>query len=526
MNMPSHSRIELITYSLRRLKFLMLTAILFSFVFTALPQRVTAQEALRSQISEPTRAVNIAPEDKARRPNVVFVLTDDQAPWAIGVSGYQHADTPHMDRLAKEGAYLTNAYVVTPVCSPSRASLMTSRYGSELGITDWIKPGKEQDLGLDPAWVTWPELFQQAGYKTGLVGKWHLGIPDRFHPTKTGFDYFMGFRSGGNTPVDPTLEKDGVEQQFKGFTPDILTEHALEFLEDHQSDPFLLCLHYRAPHARWLPVAEEDLAPFDGVDIVVPNPHYPKLDIPRVQRMTREYLASTRSVDRNLGRVLAKLDDLELQNHTVVIFTSDHGYSMGHNGIWHKGNGHWVLTEPPEATETIPRNQRPNMYDLSIRVPTLVRWPGVVAENAVIDQTVSNLDWYPTLLSIAGIPLPDDILVRGRDMTSLLRQKDVEWNNDLYAEYSTHHQSQTHMRMYRTPRWKLIRDFRNEGRDELYDLLDDPDEAKNLIHMDVPEVIQAIAELDDKILKAMKENEDPVYELALKRFQANQQVND
>ena len=142
----------------------------------------------------------------AERPNVLFVLTDDQAPWALGASGNPQAKTPQMDRLFGEGAYLVNCFTTTPVCSPSRASLMTSRYGSELNITDWINPRVEKELGLDPATVTWPEVIQAGGYTTGLVGKWHLGLPDRFHPTKTGFDRFMGFRGGGYRLTDPDLE--------------------------------------------------------------------------------------------------------------------------------------------------------------------------------------------------------------------------------------------------------------------------------------------------------------------------------
>jgi len=453
----------------------------------------------------------IQPATAAEKPNIVFLFTDDQAPWALGAAGHAHLRTPHMDRLAKEGAYLPNSFTVTPVCSPSRASLMTSRYGSELGITDWIQPKKEPQLGLDPATVTWPELLQQSQYKTGLVGKWHLGLPDKFHPTRTGFDYFMGFRGGGNSPANPVLEIDGKTKKFKGLTPDILTDHALKFIDANKSGAFLLCVHYRAPHARWLPVAEEDWAPYRDLNPAPPHPDYPKLDVPRVKKMTREYMASVASVDRNIGRILKKLDDTKLTQQTIVIFTSDHGYSMGHNGIWHKGNGHWVLTEPPAATANIPRGQRPNMYDLSIRVPTIVRWPNHTKPGSVITQTVSNLDWYPTLASIARAELPAGETIRGRDLTPLLAGKaPADWENGFYAEYSTKHQSRTHMRMYRTPKWKLVRDFLNNGRDELYNLTDDPEERHNLIDSAKPAAQKAIAALHAKILEHMAKNKDAV----------------
>ena len=127
---------------------------------------------------------------------------------------------------------------------------------------------------------------------------------------------------------------------------------------------------------RWLPQPESDRKPFENLDPQIPNPDYPNLDVARVKRMTREYLGSVKGVDRNVGRVIKLLDELKLAKDTIVVFTSDHGYSMGHNGIWHKGNGHWVLKPPPAVTnKNIPRNQRPNMYDNSIFVPTAVRWP-------------------------------------------------------------------------------------------------------------------------------------------------------
>jgi len=451
---------------------------------------------------------------KHQRPNVLFIFTDDQAPWAVGAAGNEQIETPNMDRLFREGAYLKNTFTVTPVCSPSRASLMTSRYGTELGITDWIKPGAEADLGLHPKTVTWPELLQQAGYKTGLVGKWHLGVPDRYHPTKTGFDYFMGFLTGGTTPNNPTLEKNGEPQKFQGLTTDILTDHAIEFLKsNHDADqPLLLCVHYRAPHARWLPVADEDWAPYADLDPEIPNPDYPDMNVPRVKRMTREYMASISGVDRNLGRLLKTLDALEMKENTVVIFSSDHGYNMGHNGIWHKGNGHWIVNNPPPATKNIPRGQRPNMYDHSIRIPTAIRWPGKVKAGAQIDETISILDFYPTLCAIAGGKLPEGETIRGRNFLPLLQGENIaDWNDDFYAEYSTHHQSRTHMRMYRTPRWKLVRDFLNPERDELYNLVDDPAESNNLIDTDDPKVQAVIDRLHAEIVAQMKRIDDPVY---------------
>lgn len=455
------------------------------------------------------RIARVSQADGPGRPNILFIMTDDQAPWALGEAVHPHAVTPHMDRIFKEGARLESMYTPTPVCSPSRATLMTSRYGTELGITDWIHPGNEPELGLDPDTVVWPELLSDAGYSTGLVGKWHLGLPDRFHPTKMGFQYFMGFRGGGNSPSEPTLEKEGRTAQFRGFTPDILTDHALGFIRDHTQEAWVLSVHYRAPHAPWLPVHEEDWDLFRNLDPQLPHPDYPKLDVSRVKRMTREYLASVKSVDRNVGRMLDELDALGISENTIVIFTSDHGYNMGHNGIWHKGNGHWVLTDPPPATENIPRGQRPNMYDHSLRVPTAIRWPARIQPGTVVEETLTFLDWYPTLLAMAGVALPQGVELRGRNFLPLLSGESIDWNNSLFGQYSTHHQSRTHMRMWRTREWKLVRDFLNPERDELYHLSADPDESSNLIHSSRSDVQEIIGQFHAEIVAKMESINDP-----------------
>src|SRR5262249_31196390 len=149
--------------------------------------------------------VHPAQPDPRARPNIIFLCTDDQAQWAVGAYGNREIQTPHMDRLAGRGAIFRNAFTITPVCSPSRSALMTSRYGSELAIADWIAPRKDPDVGLAPAAVTWPELLKGFGYATMLAGKWHLGMRDEFHPTRQGFDRFFGFRDGSNQPINPRL---------------------------------------------------------------------------------------------------------------------------------------------------------------------------------------------------------------------------------------------------------------------------------------------------------------------------------
>ncbi len=470
-------------------------------------------------------AVSTGGYSQTDAPNIIFIYSDDQAAWALGASGNPDAHTPNLDELVAEGAYLKNAFVTTPVCSPARASILTSRYASELGLQDFIaQPGHvlydpAHPLGLDPAATTFVEVLQAAGYRTGLIGKWHLGdwtesADRKYHPTHHGFDYFMGLTGGGTTPEDPTLEKDGEVSPYRGLTTDILTDEALSFVEQARGEsPFLLCLHYRAPHAAWLPVAPEDWAPYQDLDPRLPNPDYPYLDTEKAKRRMREYLASTTGVDRNVGRLLNYLEEQGLAANTIVVFTSDHGYNMGHNGIEHKGNGVWITTTLPPGTRDVPPKRRPNLYDNSLRVPAIVRWPGRIPAGLVIDEVTTSLDWYPTLLALAKTELPGDEIVRGRSLEPLLMGESVvNWNEDVYSEYSMINYAKAYLRSYRTPQWKLVIDFNDRGRDELYNIGKDPEENINLIRHPGAEVRQNIALLEGKILARMISIGDPLLE--------------
>jgi len=418
------------------------------------------------------------------RPNILFIMTDDQGPWAMGNAGNPDADTPGMDRLAREGAKFTNFFVATPVCSPARVQFLTSRYGSEVGITDWISPRggpnrlDESQLGLDPSLDTWVRHLRDAGYATGLVGKWHLGTQDQFLPRHFGYDYFYGFREGGAKVENPLLEHEGVIAEEKGLIVDLLTDKALDFIREAgaKDAPFMLSLHYRAPHAPWKPAAPEDEAHVKGRELTLPDPGVPNLDRERLDTVMREYLASVAGVDRNVRRILDLLDESDLAENTAVIFTSDHGYNVGHHGILHKGNGAW-LTLP----DTEPGGRRPNMFDTSMRVPAIVRWPGVVAPGSTVDTTILNLDWFPTLLAMAGLKPPEGTLIHGRNFLPFLRGETIPWEESFYGEYGMHHYEVCDMRMFRTPEWKLLRDFRRPGKDELYHLAEDPGETRNLI---------------------------------------------
>ncbi len=447
----------------------------------------------------------------AARPNILFIVTDDQAEWAMSCSGHPDAKTPNMDRIAREGVRLTNCFTPTPVCSPSRVAILASRYGTEVGILDWLNPNKEPERGLDPKTPAWPRLLAAAGYRTGLIGKWHLGLKDEFHPSVFGYQYFMGFRGGGNSPRNPQLEVDGQVRKVEGFGVDLLTDDALKFLQREPGKPFALSLHFREPHAPYAPAPDTEQRAFAELDPQVPNPDFPKLDTARVKKLTREYLTSVAAVDRNVGRLLDELDRLKLSDNTLVIFTSDHGYNIGHHGILHKGNAAWILTENPPGTKNVPAPQRPNLFDTSLRVPAVIRWPKRIPAGRVVSRTVTHLDWFPTLLEATGVALPEGTMLRGRSVLNLLRSEgSFERNDDLYSEYSVQHTMRADMRSYRTSEWKLKRDFLNPDRDELYDLRNDPGETRNLATSELEGVRTAVTDLNRRIREQMAKLKDPL----------------
>lgn len=426
--------------------------------------------------------------------NIISIVTDDQGVWTVGAYGNKEAVTPNMDRLAHEGVRFTRAFACTGVCAPSRAAFLTGLYPIQTGFND-IPYYRDPNDGLPLGVPSWPRLLQQNGYVTGLIGKWHLGGNSNFYPTKYGLDYFFGFLRGTNRPLDPVLTRDSVTSELKGYLPDILVDDAIKYLEKHRFEPFALMLHFRAPHAPHLPVTEADLAPFKDLDPTVPiiDPADARLDddqepadpeaIELHKKLLKEkvitYYASVHSVDRNLGRLLDKLDELKLAENTIILFTSDQGFMFGHRGL--KGKG----MAQPIRNHTLSEDALfINLYDLSLQVPLIVRWPGVVEPGTVNDELVSNIDTYYSIPGMLGIPLPQDAPKEGLDFSPMLRGETVAWRDALFAEYTPDQLSvMDFIRMVRTKKWKLIRTYLNAGGNKLFDLENDPEEKHNLYYL-------------------------------------------
>lgn len=422
--------------------------------------------------------------------NIISVVTDDQSLWSVGCYGQKDIQTPHMDSLARDGAMFVNAFVNAPVCSPSRATFLTGKHASELGITDWLTGGQAKKLGLSKKSVSWPEMLRKNGYTTGLVGKWHLGSEAEFQPASNGFDYFVGNLAGGWSPKKNVFVNEKNEKrELPGFSVNVCTDLALDFIEQQKEEPFALLVHYREPHAPYGPMPAEDEAVTKGLKPILPD--YPNLK-PSTQKLMRDYLTAVKSVDRNLGRILKKVDELGLSNSTIILFTSDHGYNMGHHGLRFKGNGYWVAEGKKGCC--------PNMFESSLRVPLLVRWPGVTKAGTKVVADTANVDIFSSVLSMLDVK--DVPASSGFDFSPFLKgEKPKEWRDSVFGQYHMVNDAKHSMRMIRTDEWKLIRHYRVDGKDELYNLKKDPKEANNLYgNIEFKEVQQALqARLDKKM---------------------------
>ncbi len=409
-----------------------------------------------------------------KKPNILFINTDDQAQWAVGAYGNDDIHTPNMDRLAKEGMLFKYAFT-TPVCSPSRAMVMAGCYSHQVGIDDWIS--SKETIGFPPNRKSIADMLRENGYITGLIGKWHLGKEEEYHPKRHGFDYFMGFLEGGNNPLNPTLEVNDKKQELEGYLTDILGEDAVKFIRTYSNSdkPFALFFHTRAPHKPYMPVPDEDMAHYKDKKFKVPDirsySEIKDFTEEHLQKMYCEYYASITSVDRNIGYLLEELENLAIEDNTIVIFTGDNGYNLGRHGLETKGNAIFLGT----------KTRRPNMFDSSVLVPLIIRYPSVVKPATICEEMVSSIDYFPTFMEIAGAKQTKELKLEGISMMPLLKgEKPDNWHNAVFDGYDMHHGATANMRMIRTKDWKLILHFEESSKNELYDLKNDPGELKNL----------------------------------------------
>ncbi|MCP5539995.1 MAG: sulfatase-like hydrolase/transferase [Akkermansiaceae bacterium] len=387
-------------------------------------------------------------------------MTDDQGYWDTGATGNPHIDTPHMDRIAAEGTQFRR-YYAAPVCSPTRAGVMSGRYYLRTGLYNTRFGGDTMGLGE----TTVAQLLKMAGYRTGLFGKWHLGKYPGYQPRDRGFDEFFGSYHGHIERYEfpDQVYHNGKPVEARGYVSELFADAAMDFMEatERAGDaPFFCALMFNAPHSPWLldtshahqPEGDELLGKYLGRGLPM--------------REARIYALIER-VDRNIGRVLAKLDELGVAGDTLVVFTSDNG---GVSKYW-KGDMN---------------GNKASVYEGGVRAPCFVRWPGTVPAGGVVDAQVSHVDWLPTFCGLAGVRLPDDLVLDGKSLVPLLKAGRGDTHHEfVYHTWDRYSPNPDRRWSISGQQWKLLGQFGETGAPspsgwKLFDLENDPGETKNL----------------------------------------------
>ena len=432
----------------------------------------------------------------ARRPNILFIMSDDHGKQAIGSYGSVINETPHMDRIADEGMRLENCFCTNSICAPSRATILTGTYSHVNGVLAFNP--------FDGRQLTFPKLLQAAGYQTAVVGKWHLGQGGVSAPQ--GFDYW-NVLPGQGLYHNPEMIEMGTRRVYEGYVTDLITDMSVEWLENRDRDrPFCLLTHHKCPHRPWepddahaklyadydIPVPanfdddyaerasaaaaatmriERDLDEHDLKEPPPPGLSYEELKHWKYQRFIKDYLRVVASMDDGIGRMLDYLEAEGLDENTIVVYTSDQGFFLGEHGWFDKRF----------------------MYEESLHMPFLARYPEEIAAGTSCDRMVLNVDFSPTFLDYAGLPVP--ARVQGRSMRQLLQgELPADWRTSMYYRYwlhLAHHGVYAHYGV-RTDQHKLIYYYAqaldtpgaiDEDKPpewELFDLADDPSEMRSV----------------------------------------------
>ena len=469
-----------------------------------------------------------------KRPNIIFIFSDDHASRAISAYGSKINKTPHIDRIANEGMRFDHCLVTNSICGPSRAVILTGKYSHKNGF---FRNGNRFDGGQ----MTFPKILQKNGYATAMIGKWHLSSDP------TGFDYWEVLRGQGPY-YNPRMKIAGGHKQHTGYTTELTTDIALDWLDKRRDKdkPFMLMCQHKAPHRNWQP-GPKQLNMFDGETIPEPptlfddykgraspaanqtmtiarhlspndlkftqpknftpdqlalwnaaygpkNAAFRKLNLQgddlvrwKYQRYIKDYLRCVASVDENIGRMLKYLDDTGLADNTVIIYSSDQGWYLGDHGWYDK---RW-------------------MYEESLIMPFVIRWPGVIKPGSVNKELISNVDFAETFLDMAGCSSQAPADMQGESFVPLLRgETPADWRQSFYYHYYEFpgpHNVAKHFGV-RTKTHKLIKYYR-VGEWELFDLKKDPSEMKSVYGDSA--YAEITANLESEIKRLQRELDEP-----------------
>lgn len=387
-------------------------------------------------------------------PNIVIILTDDQGWGDIGSHGNPSIDTPNLDELAEAGTRF-DRFFVSPVCAPTRASLLTGRDHLRTG-TQWVTYGLENMRAEE---ITFGEVFKEAGYETGLFGKWHNGSHYPMDPNGQGFDTFFGFKMGHwNNYFDTELEYNGELVQTEGYITDVLTDSALSFIERNREHPFLAFIPYNAPHS-----------PFQ-----VPDSYFDKYKAKGLDDKNASVYGMVENIDDNVGRIVDHIEELGLTKKTIVIFLTDNGPNGGD-----RFNGDM-------------KGWKAKVDEGGVRVPLFIKWPEKIPAGKVVEELTAHIDFLPSLAELAGIEFEEVNPVDGRSFAPLIFEEHIDWED----RYLFTHQS----------RWDSLEQFPASVRNnqyravrygdtwELYDMQQDPSQREN-IASENPEMVNEFSDI-------------------------------
>ncbi|QDV26549.1 sulfatase family protein [Aureliella helgolandensis] len=451
----------------------------------------------------------LAATGRAAPPNVVFILSDDHRFDFMGCveSCPSFLETPNLDRMAAAGAHFQNAFVTTSLCSPSRASILSGQYMHRHRVVD-------NQRGIPAGTHFFPERLQQAGYQTAFVGKWHMGHDD--DAPRAGFDHWVSF-PGQGVYNNPTLNINGQREEFAGYTTDVLTDQALNWLEHRsaQSAPFMMYLSYKAVHYPFQPAPRHDQRyagknidypdtmanternyrtqprwvldrrfSIHGVDHMQTGP-FDQDPVPDFDELYHNYCETVHGLDENIGRVLNALEENGQLENTFVFYMGDNGFHLGEHGFYDKRDA----------------------FETSIRVPLLVMAPGRIPAGTTYNQMVQNIDIAPTILELCGVQVPAGSM-DGRSMQPLwssTNSASVSWRNHLLYEYhwEWNFPATPTTLAIRTDRYKYIYYHGAWDQDGFYDLQTDPVERHNLI--DVPAFQEQILALRNQLFEELED---------------------
>lgn len=420
-----------------------------------------------------------------RQPNVIVIFTDDQGSQDMNIYGAEDLITPHMDALARRGVRFTQFYAASSVCSPSRAALLTGKYPQRVGVPG-VVGYHEGNEGMPSEHTTMAETFKGFGYRTGLVGKWHLGYLPETLPNGQGFDYFFGHQGGcidnyshffyWNGPNRHDLWRNEEEVSYEGkFYPDLMAEEVEKFMEENQQEPFFLFWAINVPHYPLQPTEK-----WRGKYRHLPHPR-------------KEYAAFISTMDEMIGKVMVKLDDLGLRENTIVVFQSDHGHSVEERTFGGGGNAGPY------------RGAKGSLFEGGIRVPAMISWPGKIPAGEVRDQIATGTDWLPTLAEICGLNIKNEEL----DGKSLVR---VIQSNEAKSPHQTFHWALQDQWAVRSGPWKLYANPKDPTKkanfteaDQLFlvNLEDDPSEMENMAQK-YPQKVMELKKEHEEWVKRMK----------------------